>query len=183
MNEVTYTLKTLPKTTDHHKGPLEASLIIVEYGDFQCPFCSATAKVLDKIFLSYIDVCIIFRHFPLLATHANAAMAAVASEAAAKQGKFCEMHHALFDSQDDLSTETILTLARALGLNMRTFLNDLEDEDLLKRVRQDMDHGMNNGVFTTPTLFVNGLRFEGLPTFEGLGQEIDQILTDNQTFI
>jgi predicted DsbA family dithiol-disulfide isomerase len=93
------------------------------------------------------------------------------------------MHHALFDSQDDLSTETILTLARALGLNMRTFLNDLEDEDLLKRVRQDMDHGMNNGVFTTPTLFVNGIRFEGLPTFEGLGQEIDQILTDNQTFI
>jgi protein-disulfide isomerase len=166
MNEVTYTLKTLPKKTDHHKGPLEASVIIVEYGDFQCPFCSATAKVLDKIFKSYIDVCVIFRHFPLLATHANAAMAAV-----------------VFDSQDDLSTENILTLAKALGLSMRTFLNDLEDEELLKRVRQDMDYGMNNGVFTTPTLFVNGVRFEGLPTFEGLGQEIDQILTDNQTFI
>ncbi len=175
MSEITLTLKNPPSKTDHHKGPLDASIIIVEYGDYQSPFCAATAPVLEKIFQSYIDVCLIYRHFPLTATHPNSGVAAMAAEAADRQGKFWEMHQALFDNQKDLSTENILAVAKQLGLDLRVFLNDLEDEDLLERVRRDFNNGINNGVTATPTIFVNGIRFEGLPSFEELREEINEI--------
>lgn len=175
MAESTLTLKTPPNKFDHHKGPLTASIVIVEYGDFQDPNCAKLSAVLDKIFRSYIDVCIIFRHYPLIATHPNAGVAAVAAEAAGKQGKFWEMHHALFAQQGDLETENILNIARDLGLNLREFLNDLENDHLLEKVRQDFTSGINNGVSATPTIFVNGVRFEGLPSFEELKEEIKQI--------
>lgn len=175
MAEVTLTLKNPPNKIDHHKGPLEASIVIVEYGDFQCPSCARLAPVLDKIFQSYIDVCLIFRHYPVISIHPNAGIAAVAAEAASRQNKFWEMHHALFANQDNLETENILNIARELGLNLRDFLNDLEDEKLLEKVRRDFTNGINNGVSTTPALFVNGVRFEGFPSFEELQEEINQI--------
>jgi protein-disulfide isomerase len=175
MAESTLTLKSPPHKSDHHKGPLTASIVIVEYGDFQDPDCAKLTTVLDKIFKSYIDVCIIFRHFPLIATHPNAGVAAVAAEAAGKQGKFWEMHHALFAHQAELETENILNIAKELGLNLREFLNDLEDDRLLEKVRQDFTNGINNGVNATPVIFVNGVRFEGLPSFEELREEINQI--------
>jgi protein-disulfide isomerase len=183
MSEVSYTLKTLPTEYDNHLGLLSATIVIVEYADFQCPVSAATSTVLDKIFQTYDDVCIVYRHFPVLATHPNSGVAAVASEAAAKQNKFWEMHHAMFENQHDLSTENIFTLAKDLDLDMRDFLNDLEDEQLLQKVRNDYNHGVNDGVSSTPTLFVNGIRFEGLPSFEELREEIDQMLQDNQSYL
>lgn len=183
MSEVSYTLKTLPTEYDNHRGPLSATIVIVEYADFQCPFSAATSPILDKVFQTYDDVCIVFRNFPVLKTHPNAGVAAVASEAAAKQKKFWEMHHALFENQRDLSTENIFTLAKNLDLDMRDFLNDLEDEHLMEKVRNDYNHGVNDGVSSTPTLFVNGVRFEGLPSFEELREEIDQVLRDNLSYL
>lgn len=175
MSEVTFTLKNPPVQTDHHKGPLDSSIVIVEYGDFQSPLCAAAVPVLDKIFHSYIDVCLIFRHFPLISEHPNSGVAAVAAEAADRQGKFWEMHHALFEHQEDLSTDNILNLAKDLKLNMPEFLNDMEDDQLLEKVRTDFSKGMHNGVRRTPAIFVNGVLFEGVPSFEELREEINQI--------
>jgi len=183
MSVATYTLKTPPENNDHHRGSLDAAVMIVEYADFQCSFCAATSPVLDKIFQTYDDICIVFRHFPVTSTHPNAGVAAVAAEAADRQGKFWEMHHALFTHQEELSAENIFTLAKDIGLDMRDFLNDLEDEHLLNRVRKDFENGVNTGVSETPTLFINGIRFEGLPSFDDLREEIDQILRDNQAFL
>lgn len=183
MNEVTFTLKTPPDKTDHHRGPLSASIVIVEYGDYQCPFSAATVPVIDKLFRTYDDICLIFRHFPIISTHPNAGVASVAAEAADHQGKFGEMHLALFNHQDDLSTENIFTIAKGMGLNMRDFINDLENERLLQRVRKDINSGVLNGVNATPTIFVNGVRLEGMPSFEEFQEEIDQILRDNQPVI
>jgi protein-disulfide isomerase len=157
--------------------------VIVEYADFQCPFSATTSPVLEKLFQTYDDICIFYRHFPMIETHPNAGVAAVASEAAGKQDHFWEMHDALFENQHDLSTENIFSIAKALKLNMRDFLNDLEDEDLLQKVRNDYNNGINDGVSATPTLFVNGIRFEGMPSFEELKEEIEQVLEDNQSFL
>jgi protein-disulfide isomerase len=175
MSEITLTLKNPPIKTDHHKGPLEASIIIVEYGDYECPRSAAMVPILDKIFKSYIDVCLIFRHLPLVSSHPHSAVAAVAAEAAAQQNKFWEMHQALFENQSDLSTENILSIARDLKLNMRKFVNDLENEKLLKKVRVDLNNGINNGIKVTPTIFVNGIRFEGIPSYEEIREEIKHI--------
>jgi protein-disulfide isomerase len=183
MNEATFTLKTPPGHADHHRGPLNASVIIVEYGDYQCPFCAATAPVLDKLFRRYDDLCLVFRHFPMISNHPNAGVAAVAAEAANRQGKFWEMHQALFENQQDLSTENIFVLAKNLGLDMRDFLNDLEDERLLERVRKDINSGVLNGVNATPTIFVNGIRFEGMPSLDELQNEVDQIISDNANYL
>jgi len=183
MSEVTYTLKTPPLENDHHQGLLSASIVIVEYADFQCPLSAAVAPVLDKIFHRYDDVCIIFRHFPIITIHTNAGVAAVATEAANRQGKFWEMHHALFSKQQDLSTENIFAIAKSLGLNMREFLNDLENEKLLDHIRKDIKSGVNNGIIDIPTIFINGIRFEGSPTLDELSEEIDQILSDNQSYL
>lgn len=183
MNEVTFTLKNPPTETDHCRGSLEASVMIVEYGDFQCASSAATAPVLDKIFRRYADLGLVFRHFPVINDHPNAGVAAVAAEAANRQGYFWEMHDVLFKNQDDLSTENILLLARELDLDMRDFLNDLEDERLLEKVRKDLNQGVLNGVKTTPTLFVNGVRFEGAPSYEELVEEIEEIFKDNHPAI
>jgi protein-disulfide isomerase len=174
MSEVTFTLKNPPDKNDHHRGSLDASVVIIEYGDYQCPFCAATAPVLHQIYESSDDVCIIFRHFPLVKSHPNAGIAAIAAEAAAKQKKIWEMHQALFNHQSDLSTENIFTIAQGLELDMREFLNDLEDEDILNKVRNDFDHALANGISETPTIFVNGVLFEGLPSLERLREEISQ---------
>jgi protein-disulfide isomerase len=183
MNEAAFTLKTPPGHADHRRGPLNASVIIVEYGDYQCPFCAATAPVLDKLFRRYDDLCLVFRHFPMISNHPNAGVAAVAAEAANRQGKFWEMHQALFENQQDLSTENIFVLAKNLGLDMRDFLNDLEDERLLERVRKDINSGVLNGVNATPTIFVNGIRFEGMPSLDELQNEVDQIISDNANYL
>ena len=183
MSESSYTLKNLPNEYDHHRGNLDASIVIVEYADFQCPFCAATSPVLDKLFQTYDDICIIYRHFPILANHSNAGVAAVAAEAAGLQNHFWEMHHALFKSQHDLSAEKIFSVARSLELNMRSFLNDIEDENLLQKVRNDYNLGLSDGVSATPALFVNGIRFEGMPTFDELKSEIEQVLVDDQSYL
>ncbi len=183
MSEVMYTLKNSPVNTDHHLGELSASVVIVEYGDFQCPHCAAAAPHLKQILKTYQDVCLIFRHLPLIAHHPHAGVAAVAAEAAAVEGKFWQMHDALFEHQDDLSTENIFAVAKKIGLNLRRFLNDLENEKLLDRVRDDITNAVNNGIETTPTIFINGVLFEGEVTFEGISQEVDQILRDNQTTV
>lgn len=174
------TLKSTPLKTDHHKGSLSASLIIVEYGDYECPHCAEASIVIEQLLNFYPDTCYIFRHFPLSKIHQHARLAAVAAEAAAKQNKFWKMHQALFLHQDGLSSERIFTIAREAGLNMREFLNDLEDGDLLEKVNDHFSSGIQSSVESTPTLFINGIHFEGSISVIDLKAELDEILRYDQ---
>lgn len=162
---------------DHVLGQIGAAVQIIEYGDFQCPFCAAAAPILDSLFSNYRnEVCLAFRHFPLSTMHPDAPMAAVASEAAAEQGKFWEMHHALFANQDELSIENILGIAEELDLNMKKFTKDLDREDLAEKVQMDFSSGVRSGVNGTPSLFINGVRYDGVPSYEALAALVEDLL-------
>ncbi len=174
------TLKRPPETSDHHLGTLNSSIMIVEYADFACPFSAELAGVLDKVMRQYKDICLVSRHFPLTSVHPNAGIAAMAAEAAGKQHKFWEMHHLLFKHYSALDPESVFHLARELRLDMRRFLNDLEEENLLERVQRDFRGGMENAIDGTPTLFINGILYEGDLSVQGISAEIDQILTEDQ---
>lgn len=147
---------------DHQRGSLAAPAQLVEYGDFQCPFCAAAAAGVKDLVSKYGDrVVFVFRHFPLVSQHPNAWHAALATEAAGGQDRFWEMHDHLLSHQHSLSEEELLSHAQALGLDMPRFSRDLGDPAVAEKVRADANSGLHSGVTGTPTFFVNGRRLEG----------------------
>jgi protein-disulfide isomerase len=147
---------------DHHVGPLDAAAQLVEYGDYQCPFCAEALPGVKRIVALYgARICFVFRHFPLVSQHPRAWRAALAAEAAGVQGRFWPMHDHLLGHQHELSDEELTTHARALGLDMIAYERDLHDPDLARRIREDALSGIHSGVLGTPTFFVNGRRLEG----------------------
>jgi protein-disulfide isomerase len=147
---------------DHHLGPVDAPAHLVEYGDYQCPFCAEALPGVKRIVARYEDrICFVFRQFPLVSQHPRAWRAALAAEAAGAQGRFWPMHDHLLGHQHELSDEELRTHARALGLDMTAYERDLQDPDLARRVREDALSGLHSGVLGTPTFFVNGRRLEG----------------------
>lgn len=178
------TLKTPANDSDHRIGSLNSEIIIVEYGDYECPHCGMAAPIFNRILKEYgDDVCFVFRHFPLVNLHSNAGIAAVAAEAAGVQGKFWEFHHALFANQYDLSSESILSIARDTGLDLRKFTNDWERDDLLNRVHHNIDTGNQNGISGTPAIFINGILFTGILSYDEIRDEIELILRDDQVYL
>lgn len=147
---------------DHVKGASEASVTLVEYSDFQCPACKAFQPVLEDVLATYGDqVRLVYRHFPLYTIHPNAEAAAIASEAAANQGKFWEMHNLLFDRQADWETlpnpqDLFVAYAELLGLNTEQFRADLTNSATRDRVRLDVNSGNAANISATPTLYLNG---------------------------
>jgi protein-disulfide isomerase len=150
-------LKQMVDATDHIRGPLRAPITIVEYGDFECPGCRQASGALQILFDRYPEqVRLVFRHYPLESVHPHALMAALASEAAASQGKFWQMHDTLFANQNHLDRKRLLSYARAIGLNMARFIADMDDTVYLQRVREHIEGGKHSGVRATPAFFVNG---------------------------
>jgi len=147
--------------SDHIKGGAGATATLVEYSDFQCPACAAWEPVLQQVLSEYGDrVRFVYRHFPL-PQHQNAGPAAYASEAAALQGKFWEMHDAIFDRQRDWAENTearamFSDMARSLGLDMGKFESDVDSDAVKERVSNDASTGRVASVNATPTFFVNG---------------------------
>lgn len=163
------TLKNPVTENDHHIGDITAPICMLQYGDFQCPFTAATVEIIDSLLKEHPEsFCFAFRHFPLISLHPEAGVAAIASEAAALQGKFWEMYHALFEHNDNLTSEAIFDTARNIGLNMKVFLDDLERDGLMKKVNEDMTIGKRNLVHSTPTFFINGVRYHDFPSHENL---------------
>jgi NhaA family Na+:H+ antiporter len=161
---------------DHSKGPLEAKAVIVEYGDYECPHCrlvhhdiKAVQKHLDE------RICYVFRHLPISTVHPQAQLAAEAAEAAAAQGKFWEMHNALFEN-DDLSRRNILHLAEEIGLDLERFREELDNHIYADRVAEDFESGIRSGVNRTPTFFVNGRRYDGAWDLESLLETLQKPL-------
>jgi protein-disulfide isomerase len=147
---------------DHVRGAAAAPVTLVEYGDYECPFCRAAQASLDQV-LQIADggVRLVYRHFPLTQIHPRSQQAAEAAEAAGAQGRFWEMHDLLFEHQDRLGIRDLLGYAAALGLDVSEFAGALESHVHAPRVREDFLSGVRSGVNGTPTFFVNGVRHNG----------------------
>lgn len=149
-------------SNDHMSGNLYAPLELVEYGDYECPYCGRAYPIVKDIQRKLgPDLKFVFRNFPLRKIHPNAYPAAVAAEAAALQGRFWEMHDIIFENQAALSHERLLFFAAHLGLDMPRFRNDILEESLWLKARKDFESGMKSGVNRTPTFFVNGKKYNG----------------------
>lgn len=149
---------------DHVRGGLEAPLELVEYGDFECPFCSRATGAIDEVRAHFGDqLRYVWRHFPLDRAHPRAFDAARASEAAALQGRFWEMAHELFDHQDDLEWSDMYRYAVTAGCNIEQFDQDVRvhASKVLHRVTDDVEDAEEMDLSATPTLFVNGIRHRG----------------------
>lgn len=146
---------------DHLLGPVDAPLTLVEYLDYECPFCARVSGVGEELRAHFGDrVRYVTRHLPLT-VHPHAELAAVAAEAAAKQGRFWEMHETLFAHQDQLELEDLVGYAAELDLDVEQFMRDLEDEDLARHIQHDVASAEESGVRGTPTFFIGGRRHIG----------------------
>jgi protein-disulfide isomerase len=146
---------------DHSLGPPIAPVTLVEYGDFECPYCRAAHYIiLDILTQVGDDLRYVFRNFPLVEIHPHAEQAAEAAEAAGAQGKYWEMHHQLFENQPALDLSDLIGYAQNLGLDAPRFERDLIDQRFGDRVLEDLISGARSGVSGTPTFFINGRRYE-----------------------
>jgi Na+/H+ antiporter NhaA len=148
-------------THDHIRGPLEAPVTLVEYGDFECPYCGQAEPVVRELQRDFGDVRYVWRHLPLTDVHPHAQLAAEAAEAADRQGAFWEVHDLLFDHQDRLRPSDLVGYAEQLGLDVERFTEDLRNHEGAARVAEDVDSADLSGVSGTPTFFVNGRRHYG----------------------
>ena len=146
---------------DHIRGPIDAPVTLVEYGDFECPYCGMAEPVVRELLSDFADVRYVWRHLPLSDVHTHAQLAAEASEAAADQGAFWEMHDLLLEHQDELDFDDLNRHAEQLGLDVERFANDLGERVGAARVADDVDSADLSGVSGTPTFFVNGQRHYG----------------------
>ena len=147
---------------DHTAGPDDAPVTLVEYGDFECPHCGMAFPVVQAVQRKLGDrLRLVYRHFPLKEAHPHAQHAAEASEAAAAQGKFWEMHDVLFERQHALGDDDLVRYARDLGLDAARVARELEEGTHARSVRDDFRSGVRSGVNGTPTFFVNGERYDG----------------------
>jgi protein-disulfide isomerase len=162
---------------DHRLGPASAPVTLVEYGDYECSFCGQAYPVLKQLVEQFGDrLQFVFRNFPITTSHPHAEVAAEAAEAAAVQGKFWEMHDLLYEHQRTLDPEHIRTLAARLDLDMDRFERDLEQRRFEDRVREDFMGGVRSGVNGTPSFFIDGIRFDGDWTGDGLNVAIREKL-------
>ena len=146
---------------DHIRGPLDAPVTVLEYGDFECPYCGQAEPVVRELLREHGDVGYVWRHLPLNDVHPNAQRAAEAAEAAAEQGAFWEMHDLLLERQDALGYRDLVGYARELGLDVERFQDDLRTRTGAGHIAQDVDSADLSGVSGTPTFFINGLRHYG----------------------
>ena len=155
-------LKLSINSNEHIWGNPNASLELVEYGDYECPYCGRAYPIVKDIQQKLDgDIKFVFRNFPLSKIHPHAFMAAVATEAAGLQGKFWEMHDIAFENQRSLDTENIIYFASLLGLDVDRFKEDIQERRLAEKVEKDFESGLRSGVNRTPTFFINGQKFEG----------------------
>lgn len=154
---------------DHVEGPADAPLTLVEYGDYQCPYCGMAYPGVKKVQKTLgKKLRFVFRNFPLTQAHPYALIAAKAAEAAALQGKFWEMHDLLFEQQDFLEPGILPVWAKKIGLNLEKFTNDIKDAGVAKRIKEDRASGIRSGVNGTPTFYINGMRHDGSPDYDSL---------------
>jgi protein-disulfide isomerase len=162
---------------DHIQGPSSALVTLVEYGDYQCPFCGDVQPTVKKLQKHFGDeLRFVFRNFPQTRVHAYAERAAEAAEAAGAQGKFWEMHDYLYEHQEALNAENLVRAAEAIGLDKVTFDQAVAERAYASRVQKDLQSGIDSAVGGTPTVFINGVRNDDDDDFETLKAKIDEAI-------
>jgi len=160
---------------DHIQGPIDASIALVEYGDYECPYCGEAYPIIKAIQERLGDrLCLAFRNFPLVNSHPHAQHAAEAAEAAGVQGKFWQMHDLLFENQNALDDEDLAQYATALGLDICRLIGEVVAGTHTGRVREDFRSGARGGVNGTPTFFINGVRYDGETSVNALVAALTQ---------
>ena len=145
---------------DHIRGPEQARVTLLEYGDLECPFCGQAETAINEVLRDFGEVRYVWRHLPLNDVHPHAQLAAEASEAAAAQGRFWDMHDALLAHQDELNVRSILAQADALGLDQERFREDLRRRRGAERIAEDVESADLSSVSGTPSFFINGHRYQ-----------------------
>ena len=154
---------------DHIRGPADAPVTIVEYADFECPYCGRAEPALRELLSEFgDDIRYVYRHLPLPDVHPHAELAAEASEAAGRQGRFWEMHDLLFEHQDALHPPDLVEYAAELELDTVRVERDLRRNEYAARIARDTESAELSGVTGTPTFFVNGHRHRGAYDLESL---------------
>ncbi|MCC6563811.1 DsbA family protein [Candidatus Uhrbacteria bacterium] len=173
-------VKAVDAKVDHVLGKADAKVTLIEYSDFQCPFCQRHLPTIKQLMAQYPnDIKLVYRHYPLSQIHPQAQKAAEASECVAKIGgndKFWQMHDKLFENQATLGTETYKRLAGEVGVDVAKFTTCLDSGEMAGRVSQDYASGNDAGVSGTPATFVNGTLFEGAQDITAFQPEISRIL-------
>jgi cyclophilin family peptidyl-prolyl cis-trans isomerase/protein-disulfide isomerase len=178
------------RDTDWTLGPKDASIVIYEYSDFQCPYCAKAAPSLKELQAAYPhDVLVVFRHFPLSSIHPNAKLAAQAAEAAGLQSKFWQMHDLLFEKQSEwsgLSTDDFKTwlknAAKSINLNSNQFMVDLESQQVIEKVTTAEADALAAGLNSTPTLLFNKIRYQGRSDVESLTSIVKYFLLPQKSY-
>lgn len=178
------TTNSAPKLTmpvsearDHIIGRSDAPVTLVEYGDYECPYCRQVHHIIAELQETLGDrLCYVFRHFPIRTSHPHAQTAAKAAEAAGAQGRYWEMHDLLLDHQDRLAKIDLLGYAGEIGLDVTQFERELDEDTHAGRVREDFTQGVRSGVNGTPTFFINGARYDGAWDLESLLEAIEKPL-------
>jgi protein-disulfide isomerase len=146
---------------DHIQGPAEAAVTLIEYGDYECPYCGAAYPIVKEVQARMAErMRFVFRNFPISTAHPHAEQAAEAAEAAATQGSFWEMHDLLYENQQRLRDEDLRSYAEKLGLDVGRFVSDLAEHVHADRVHEDFMSGVRSGVNGTPTFYINGARHD-----------------------
>lgn len=158
---------------DHVRGPKEAPVTIVEYGDFECAYSGQAHYMLQRLGADGPAFRLVYRHFPLTQIRPNALAAALAAEAAGMQGAFWEMHDILFEHQDSLEPESLLAYARVLELDIERFIADLTSDEAAVSVREDFVSGLKSGVNGTPTFYINSERYDGPDEYDAIKAAIE----------
>ena len=167
------------RPTDHVRGHPDAPLTLFEFGDYECPACRTAYFDIVKLQTAFGDqLRFVFRHYPYAKIHPNAERAAQAAEAAAAQGKFWEMHERMFIDQSRLKFHDLLAHAATLALDLDRFKHEVNDEVYLEQVRADFISGVQNGVYATPGIFINGIRMNGQTDFESLERALNEFLVE-----
>jgi protein-disulfide isomerase len=152
------TLAVPPQPTDHAQGPEHARVVVIEYGDFECPSCKVAATTPSLLMERYPNqVRFIFRHFPLEDAHPHALLAAEAAEAVGAQGKFFQMYDVLFRNQAHLKSTDLQRYASELNVDMARYVAEMDDHIYLQRVREHIAGGRLSHIRSTPAFFINGV--------------------------
>jgi len=160
---------------DHIQGPADAPVTLVEYGDYECPYCGAAYPIVKEVQARMGDrLRFVFRNFPITTSHPHAEQAAEAAEAAEAQERFWEMHDVLYENQRHFEDENLGAYAEQLGLDVERFGNELAEHVHAPRVREDFMSGVRSGVNGTPTFFINGVRHDDSYELETLLAALEQ---------
>jgi protein-disulfide isomerase len=168
---------TTPQVTpdDHILGRADAPVTILEYGDYECPYCRGASRDVHRLVDRHPTIIrFVFRNFPIPQLHPHAEHAAEAAEAAAVQGKFWEMYELLLQPYSHLDTESLVMYAEVVGLDIARFRRELNEHIHAARIEHDVQEGIRNGVNATPKFYVNGDRIDGKVPLENLAEVVDR---------